>query len=79
MDAQKIAAFLQQAKPALAPDTNRILASTDLFKDGFLDSILNVQLIQFLETSLGKRFSPFQVTRKNFQSVENILSLAKDL
>jgi acyl carrier protein len=54
-----------------------ILASKDLFKDGWLDSLLNLQLLAFVEKNAGVKIPTAQVTRKSFQTVASICSLAK--
>lgn len=74
---REIAAFLQEAKPSLKGGIEAILASQDLFEDGWLDSLLNLRLLAFLEQASGKRIPALQVTRKNFRTVAAIAALVK--
>ncbi len=72
---KKIAAFLCAAHPSAADGTHSILTSHDLFSDGWLDSLLHLRLLAFLEKEFDLRVSPFQITRKSFQSVGSIAAL----
>ena len=72
---QKIAAFLRESHPTASGGIEAILGSKDLFADGWIDSLLHLQLLAFLESSFGLRIPPFQVTRRNFASVSAISEL----
>ncbi|MCH9671474.1 MAG: acyl carrier protein [Gammaproteobacteria bacterium] len=55
-------------------DEGDVDASTLLFSDGILDSVLMVDLIQFIETKSGIRMSPTEVNLDNLDSVGKILA-----
>src|SRR5262249_46245017 len=76
---QKIARFLKNASPSCAADLEQILASSDLYPDHWLDSLLHLKLLPFLETEFGLRISAFQASRKNFVSVNNIAAFVQGL
>lgn len=73
---EQIADFLKKAKPSLSGGVEAILNSKDLFKDGWLDSLLNLQLLAFVEKTAGVKIPTAQVTRKNFQTVSSICAIA---
>jgi acyl carrier protein len=71
----RIAAFLREHHPSASGGVDAIFGSTDLFADGWLDSLLQLQLLDFLETEFGLRVSPFRVARRAFRSVSAIATL----
>jgi acyl carrier protein len=72
---QKIAEFLKSAQPSSSASVSDILSSQDLFADGYLDSILNLKLLAYVEKEAGMRIPPLQVTRKSFQNIPSIVAL----
>lgn len=78
MDEVRVAllAFFRQQRPA-GLDEQKILQSTDLYRDGFLDSLSTLNLIRVLEQQFQIRFGPFLVTRKNFSSLAAISDLVQ--
>jgi len=73
----KIAGFLKDANPSAKGDSSAITASRDLFADGWMDSLLHLKLLAFLEKNYGVRVAPFQATRKSFLTVDAIATLIK--
>lgn len=74
-EAQKIAAFLKEAHPSAPGGVEQILASKDLFADGWMDSLLHLALLGFMEAEFGVRVPPLHVSRKTFLSVSAIEGL----
>lgn len=72
---RKIAAFLKEAHPSAAGGPEAIANSADLFADGWMDSLLHLKLLAFLEAEFGLRVPAFQVTRRSFQTVAAIAAL----
>ena len=74
---QKISSFLQSAHPSSA--IGEIAACPDLFSAGFLDSLLLLHLLSFLEKETGARIPPLRVSRKAFLTVESITRLVESV
>jgi len=72
---EAIAQYLVAAHPGANYTAEEILASEDLFADGYLDSLLNLKLLLHFEEKTGKRIPALQVSRNNFRSVESIANL----
>lgn len=72
---EKIAQFLASAQPDRVGGAAAVLAARDLFAEGWLDSLLHLRLIVFLERELGVRVPPFQAHTANFSSVGAIRAL----
>lgn len=75
---KQIAEFLKRAKPSASGGVESIIASRDLFRDGWLDSLSNLELLAYLEKSTGARIPMLKVTRKNFQTVASIAALVQN-
>ena len=75
LSAEQIAQKILEWKRLPEKDLKRILSSSDLYTDGFFDSLLNMKLLFELEKALGKKISPFHVIKKNFISISAILAL----
>jgi acyl carrier protein len=73
---QLIADFLRKAHPIVPFNP---LDSTDLFKDGWLDSLLQLQLLNFLEKEFQVTVPAFQVSLNNFCTITAIAALMKRL
>lgn len=73
---EKIAQFLSAAHPTRKESP---AASADLFKDGWLDSLLQLRLLNFLEQEFHIRIPAFQVSLRTFQNVAAITALVKKL
>jgi len=71
----KIAGFLKDSNPSAKGGADSILASRDLFADGWMDSLLHLKLLAFLEKNFGVRVAPLQTTRKSFLTVSAIATL----
>lgn len=67
-----------QALHASALNEQKLQESTDLYRDGFLDSLSTLHLIQTLEKKFNFRFGPFLITRKNFSTLSRIQSLVEE-
>jgi acyl carrier protein len=50
--------------------------ATPLFSSGLIDSFSMVDLLLFVEESIGKRIDPSEVSLDNLDSVERILAFA---
>ena len=74
-DTNAIAQFLKAAHPSTQSSMEEIAASKDLYADGWLDSLLTLRLLGFVEELTGVRVPPFQVTRQHFSSVAAITAL----
>ena len=72
---EKIAKFLKEANPAARGDTAAVLKSQDLFQDGWMDSLLHVKLLAWIEKEFGKRLPALCAARKNFLSVKSIAGM----
>jgi len=68
----KISDFLRAAHPSAS---GSIEESSNLFADGWLDSLLHIKLLVFLEENFHLRISPLQITRKSFLTVRSIAEL----
>lgn len=75
INAAWIAHFLKEAHPSTKEGVEDVLRSHDLYADGWLDSLLTLQLINRLEEEAGLRVPPFLVTRRQFASVAAIEEL----
>lgn len=75
--AERIARFLKDAKPSGEGDLAAILASQDLFADGWMDSLLHLNLLAFMEKELGAKVPAFRVSRKCFLTVRDIAALIR--
>lgn len=73
---EQIAKFLRQAHPQRGENP---AASADLFKDGWLDSLLQLRLLNFLEQEFHVRIPAFQVSLRTFQNVHTITALVTKL
>ncbi|MGZ3655360.1 MAG: hypothetical protein ACXVB9_06930 [Bdellovibrionota bacterium] len=73
----KIAGFLKDSNPSAKGGADAILSSRDLFADGWMDSLLHLKLLAFLEKNYGVRVAPLQATRKSFLTVGAIAALVK--
>jgi|GEM_PF-6264162 len=71
----KIAQFLKNARPDAKGGVPEILASSDLFTDGWMDSLLHLSLLGFVEKEFGVRVPALYVSRKSFLTVGNIAAL----
>ena len=74
----KIAAFLKESHPSSSAGPEHIAESQDLFADGWMDSLLQLKLLSYLEAEFGLRVHPFQVSRKTFMSVTSIARLISE-
>lgn len=74
---EKIAAEIQTYQPSRTESFREILLEADLFSAGWLDSLLQLRLMLFLEKEFGVAISPFQLTMKNFRSVASIALLVE--
>lgn len=72
---EKIAKFLKDAKPSAQGDSASIQKSRDLFKDGWLDSLLHVKLLTWIEKEFGKKLPALCAARKNFTTVKGIAEM----
>lgn len=68
----KITEFLRSAHPSQSGDP---AASADLFADGWMDSLLYLETLIFLEREFGRRIPPFQASRRSFQTVAAIAAI----
>ncbi|NUM87833.1 MAG: hypothetical protein HUU37_01380 [Bdellovibrionales bacterium] len=73
---EKVAAMIQQ-RTGMSATQEAILASTDLFRDGFLDSLASVSLVHELEREFQVKIGPFLITRTNLASVDAIMALVE--
>ena len=73
---ERIANFLRQAHPQRNDDPS---ASADLFKDAWLDSLLQLRLLNFLEKEFHIHVPAFQVSLRTFQNVGAISALVEKL
>ena len=71
----RIAEFLLAAQPSRTGGTAAVLASGNLFNDGWLDSLLQLRLLNFLEKEFSVYIPPFRATVKNFETVSAIAAL----
>lgn len=60
-----------------AADRAMILSSSDLFRDGFLDSLACVSLVHALEKEFGVKIGPFWISRTHLGSVSAIEALVE--
>lgn len=72
---ENIATFLLAQKPSRKGTTNDILHCRDLYTEGWLDSLLVLQLIAYLEKNMSLRIPIFMVTKNTFQNVDSIVAL----
>ncbi len=72
---EKIAQFLKDAKPSSSEDLSSIRKSRDLFQDGWIDSLLQVKLLTWLEKEFSCKIPAFGAGRKNFLTVQSIAEL----
>jgi acyl carrier protein len=75
---KKVALFLKEAQPSRAQPVEEIALEKDLFASGWLDSLLQLRLLNFLESEFHIHISPFQFTWKNFQTVGKIADLVRE-
>jgi acyl carrier protein len=73
--AKKIAEFLRSAHPSSEKGVEEILASRDLFADGWMDSLLHLSLLGFMHSEFGVRVPPLNLSRKSFLTVQSIEGL----
>ena len=74
----KLANFFKEArKDCIQKIRNDVTASKDLYQDGWLDSLLSVGLIQFMEKEFSVKFSPFDFTKKNFINIDALSNLVQ--
>lgn len=73
--AERIAGFLKEAHPSTPGGTEAIMASPDLFADGWMDSLLHLQLLAWMEKEFGVKVSPWQLSRRSFLTVGEITAL----
>lgn len=71
----KIAKFLKDAKPSAAGDAAAVMKSQDLFQDGWMDSLLHVKLLAWIEKEFGKKLPALCAARKNFLTVKSIAGM----
>jgi acyl carrier protein len=74
----RIASFLKSSHPSATGGVDAILGSQDLFTDGWMDSLLHLKLLAFLEKEFGLRVPPFQVTRRSFRTVHSVAQLVAE-
>ncbi|MGZ3692835.1 MAG: hypothetical protein ACXWQO_01205 [Bdellovibrionota bacterium] len=72
----KIVQFLQRAHPARQENP---FTSADLFKDEWLDSLLQLRLLTYLESEFQIYFPAVLVSLRNFQSISSIAELVRKL
>lgn len=73
----KIAHFLKAARPSVKGGVPEILASKDLFADGWMDSLLHLSLLGFVEKEFSVKIPALSVSRKSFLTVNSIAALIK--
>ena len=71
----KIARFLKDAKPGAKGDAAAVMKSKDLFQDGWMDSLLHVKLLAWIEKEFGKKLPALCAARKNFLTVKSIAGM----
>lgn len=76
---KKIASYLCELKRLPEAEYAKILSSDDLFRDGYLDSVLNLKLLFFLEKIINRKISPFHVIKRNFSNINAVLALVERL
>jgi len=54
-------------------DLGDVQADTSLFNGGLLDSFHLLELVRYLESRVGIKISPLELTLENFDTVERIL------
>mgnify|MGYP001597784887 CR=1 FL=1 len=74
----KIAQFLKDARPSTKGGVAEILSSKDLFTDGWMDSLLHLSLLGFIEKEFHVKVPALCVSRKSFLSVNSIVALLKN-
>lgn len=71
--------FLQQAHPGRNPGAEELLACSNLYTDGWLDSLLQLRLLAFLENEFKIYIPAYQISPAGFQNVAAICTLVKKL
>ena len=69
-------ALLTFLNEKLCVDTTDLTDSEPLFSSGILDSFSMVDMLVFIESSIGKRLSPADISLDNFDTVERIIAFA---
>jgi len=72
---KKIAQFLRESHPSSSGAWEEIMKSQDLFADGWMDSLLHLSLLGFMENEFGVKVPPLRVSRKSFLTVHAIEGL----
>ncbi len=52
---------------------------TDLFKNGYVNSLFALEIVTFLEKTFNIKLSKNDISKENFSSINNITSLVKKL
>lgn len=76
---EKIADFLLQAHPARKEERAAVIACPNLYRDAWLDSLLQLRLLAFLEQEFKIYIPAFQVSLATFQNVGAIAALVRKL
>jgi acyl carrier protein len=75
--------FPQALRAALVAQFGADAASLDdhtkLFSGGLIDSLSVIDLVTFVERSLGRRVPPAAITLENFDSIAQIVAFARML
>jgi acyl carrier protein len=71
---QEIAQYLRTSKkvPSHSPSPEE---SSDLYADGWLDSLSTLRLLSFLESTYSIKISPFKLNKKYFATLSSIANL----
>lgn len=57
--------------------SSEIGGETPLFSNGLIDSFAMIDLVSFIEQSLGTRMSPSDITLDNLDTVDRIVAFAE--
>ena len=77
LNVPEIARWIQ--RNSLRGGGTAVSADTRLLEEGWLDSMLIVQLVSFIETALGKAIPIDEVSPENFETPARIAALADRL
>lgn len=72
---ETIASFLLTQWPSRSAEKHALLSSKNLFTDGWLDSVIQVRLVVYLDRVTKKKVPAFRFSRNTFQSIEDIANL----